>query len=462
MKKIIIFSVLILFAFSTLHAEIGWSGNIWPNSGTNQTNGEDITVYYQIWKSGVTDQPGRGDSLSATLYYKKSYETSFLDVAMIYNTDVDDNDEYMGIIPDTYFYSGETIHFYCEGYDSTDATYSYGTDQSGAGPFDAGNPGVYNIVGGISQDVTVTFQVDMSVVGPIEPVTVAGSFNGWNASANELTAQGDDIYAGDVLFTSGTNPSQEYKFVNGGNWEDQIGNRVLVIDDSSPTMILPVVYFNNLDPNDFTDIDVTVTINVDISDSAAYVFDSLGVYGNVAPLDWDFGIVNNPLTEVTPDELWSGDVLFLAGSWKHIEFKLGRNGLDLEAGFGENHSFDIDDSNTTQVINCVYGQMGPIISIDDPQMQGEIFMKNVPNPFINGTIISFTLKSHEFKNATVSIFNLKGQLVNEFNTQTNPFGQGEIHWNGKDLQGKELNSGIYFYKVTTDDASITHKMIMMR
>ena len=465
MKKIIIFSVLILFAFSTLHAVIGWSGNIWPNSGTNQTNGEDITVYYQIWKSGVTDQPGRGDSLSATLYYKKSYETSFLDVAMIYNTDVGDNDEYMGIIPDTYFYSGETIHFYCEGYDSTDATYSYGTDQNGVGPFDADNPGEYYIVGGIGQDVTVTFQVDMSFVGPNEPVSVAGSFNGWSPGVDVLTNQGSDIYAGDVLFTAGTNPSQEYKFVNGGNWEDQIGNRVLVIDDSSPTMILPVVYFNDLDPNDFTDIDVTVTINVDIADSAGagFVFDSLGVYGNVTPLDWNFGVVNNPLFEVTPDVLWSGDILFPAGSWKFVEFKLGRNGLDLEAGFGENHTFDIDDSNPAQVINCVYGQMGPVTSIDDePDWNNGISLRNIPNPFMNSTTISFALKSHEFKNVTISIFNLKGQLVNEFHTHTNPFGQGEIQWNGKDLQGKELKSGIYFYKVTTDDASVTHKMIMMR
>ncbi len=464
MKKIIIFSVLILFAFSTLHAVIGWSGNIWPNSGSNQTNGSDITVYYQMWKDGATGPGGPAPMLSATIFYKKSTETTYQDLAMTYNAPVGNNDEYMGAIPDTYFGSGDIIHFYCEGYDSTDATYSYGTDQSGAGPFDAGNPGSYNIVGGISQDVTVTFQVDMSVVGPVEPVTVAGSFNGWNASANELTAQGDDIYAGDVLFTAGTNPSQEYKYVNGGNWEDQIGNRTLTVDDSSPTMILPVVYFNDQNPNDYTDIDVTVTISVDVADSvgAGYVFDSLGVYGNVAPLDWDFGIIHNGLIEIITDELWTGEFLFPAGSWKHVEFKLGRNGLDLEAGFGENHTFDIDDSSPTQLISCVYGTMGPVTSIDDPQMQGDISMKNVPNPFINGTTISFSLKSHEFKNATVSIFNLKGQLVNEFNTQTNPFGQGEIHWNGKDLQGKELNSGIYFYKVSTDDASEIHKMIMMR
>lgn len=463
MKKIIVFSALVIFAFSSLHAAIGWSGNIWPNSGTNQTNGSDITVYYQMWKEGATGPGGPAPFLSATLYYKKTTETTFLEYAMTYNTAVGNNDEYMGVIPDTYIDSGDTIQFYCEGYDSTDATYSYGTDQSGAGPFDDTNPGVYYIVGGISQDVTVTFQVDMSVVGPIEPVTVAGSFNGWNANANTLIAQGNDIYAGDVLFPAGTNPSQEYKFVNGGNWEDQIGNRVLTIDDSSPTMILPVVYFNNQNPNDYTEIDVTVTINVDIADSAAVgaVFDSLGVYGNVAPLDWDFGTINNPLFEVTPDFLWSGDVLFPAGSWKYVEFKLGRNGLDLEAGFGENHTFEIDDTNPTQEINCVYGQMGPVTSIDNPQQQN-IFLKNSPNPFTNGATISFALKSQGTRGVKISIFNLKGQLVNTFDVQTDPLGEGSMYWNGKDAQGKELQSGIYFYKVTASDIIETHKMILMK
>ncbi len=463
MKKIIVFSILVLFAFSTLHAVIGWSGNIWPNSGTNQTNGSDITVYYQIWKDGVTGGAGPGAGLSATLFYKKTTEPSFQEYAMTYNTAVGNNDEYMGTIPDTYFGSGDTIQFYCEGYDSTDATYSYGTDQSGAGPFDATDPGVYYIVGGISQDVTVTFQVDMSFVGPVEPVSVAGSFNGWNPGTDILTNQGNDIYAGDVLFPAGTNPSQEYKFVNGGTWEDAIGNRVLNIDDSSPTMVLPVVWFNGQNPNDYTSIDVTVIISVNIEDSAAAgcVFDSLGVYGNVAPLDWNFGIINNPLLEMIPDALWSGEFLFPAGSWKYVNFKLGRNGQDLEAGFGENHSFEIDDSGPTQVVGCEYGTMGPVTSIDDPQNK-YIFLKNTPNPFTDGTTISFALKSQGIREVKISIFNLKGQLVQSFTSQADPLGEGAVYWNGKDSQDRDLQSGIYFFKIAAGDIVQTHKLIMMK
>ncbi|MCD6101563.1 MAG: hypothetical protein J7J77_00715, partial [Candidatus Cloacimonetes bacterium] len=67
MKKTIVglIVILTLSVTASLYAVIGWSGNIWPNSETFQVDGQDITVYYQIWKDGVTNFPGQGDSISA-------------------------------------------------------------------------------------------------------------------------------------------------------------------------------------------------------------------------------------------------------------------------------------------------------------------------------------------------------------------------------------------------------------
>jgi len=109
MKKYLVTLVIMLAFAGSLHAVIGWSGNIWPNSYTDQTNGFDITVYYQIWKDGVTNLPGRGDSLSATIYYKTQSQTSFSTEAMIFNVDVGNNDEYSSIIPNSIFASGDTV-----------------------------------------------------------------------------------------------------------------------------------------------------------------------------------------------------------------------------------------------------------------------------------------------------------------------------------------------------------------
>jgi len=42
MKKYLVTLVIMLAFAGSLHAVIGWSGNIWPNSYTDQTNGFDI------------------------------------------------------------------------------------------------------------------------------------------------------------------------------------------------------------------------------------------------------------------------------------------------------------------------------------------------------------------------------------------------------------------------------------
>ncbi len=340
MKKSLIIAVLMLVLASSLHAVIGWSGNIWPNSYSDHTNGLDITVYYQIWKDGVTNLPGQGDSISVTIYYKTQSQTSYTSELMTFNVDVYNNDEYYGVIPNSIFNSGDTIFFYCEGYDSTDGTYSYGTDQNNAGPFDVNNPGEYYIIAGLNQDVTVTFQVDMSVVGPIEPVSAAGSFNGWSPGVDVLTNQGNDLYAGDILFAAGTNPSHEYKFVNGGNWEDQIGNRILTIDDSSPTMVLPPVYFNDIPPDE-----IHVTFQVDMSvqiinDWFVPDVDTSSVSGSMNNWSkWE-------LTDVDGDEIYTGEYSFYGSVGDVIEYKYCLN-ENYELYGLPNRNFTIDDTITT-------------------------------------------------------------------------------------------------------------------
>ncbi len=341
MKKLSIILVMLFTFTAAAHAVIGWSGNIWPNSGSDQTNGLDINVYYQIWKDGVTNLPGRGDSLAAKLYYRTQDQGTYLTRNMLFNVDVGNNDEYYAIIQNVHFNTGDTIFFYCEGYDSTDATYSYGTDQSGAGPFTDVNPGEYYIVAGLNQDVTVTFQVDMSLVDSVNTVSVAGSFNGWTPGIDTLSdVSGDNIYKGNVLFPAGSNPNQEYKFVNGANWEDQIGNRQVIIDDTSPTMILPPVYFNDITPNE-----VEVTFQVDMSLQILN-----GWFDPNTDSSFVSGSMNNwakwQLVDLDGDQIFSKEYTFYADIGDVIEYKFRINN-DFELFGQPNRSFTIDQSPTT-------------------------------------------------------------------------------------------------------------------
>jgi hypothetical protein len=104
--------------------------------------------------------------------------------------------------------------------------------------------------------VNVTFQVDMNPyitscqhLPDVHTVTVPGSFNGWNTSANQIfDADEDGIYAGTFQFTPGDNLA--YKFYSSGptvGWEDNTGDRMYTVT-ADPDQILPVVVFADPDP----------------------------------------------------------------------------------------------------------------------------------------------------------------------------------------------------------------------
>ena len=90
-----------------------------------------------------------------------------------------------------------------------------------------------------------------------------------------------------------------------------------------------------------------------------------------------------------------------------------------------------------------------------------ILYQNYPNPFSSSTTISFSATDlHRLPR--IKIYNVKGQLVKEFKRQKAK-GKNIIEWDGKDENGKQLPSGIYFYQLKLNNEIIkTKKMVLMR
>jgi parallel beta-helix repeat protein len=85
---------------------------------------------------------------------------------------------------------------------------------------------------------------------------------------------------------------------------------------------------------------------------------------------------------------------------------------------------------------------------------------NYPNPFNPVTTITYSLP--EDSQISISIYNIKGQKVKTLVTGTQPAGDYNVSWNGKDESGKEVTSGIYFYKLKTQQNEITRKMLLLK
>jgi len=85
---------------------------------------------------------------------------------------------------------------------------------------------------------------------------------------------------------------------------------------------------------------------------------------------------------------------------------------------------------------------------------------NYPNPFNPETTISFSVK--EAAPVTIEIYNVKGQSVKTLVSETKVAGNHSVVWNGKDNNGRNVTSGVYFYKMKTGTYSSTKKMILMK
>ena len=85
---------------------------------------------------------------------------------------------------------------------------------------------------------------------------------------------------------------------------------------------------------------------------------------------------------------------------------------------------------------------------------------NYPNPFNPETKINFDLKDNS--NVSIEIFNIRGQKVKTLiNEQLNK-GQHSVIWNGKDADNRSVASGIYFYRMSSENYSATGKMLLMK
>ncbi len=85
---------------------------------------------------------------------------------------------------------------------------------------------------------------------------------------------------------------------------------------------------------------------------------------------------------------------------------------------------------------------------------------NYPNPFNPTTSLMFSLKENE--RVTIKVYNIKGQLVNTICDDVMEAGNHRIVWNGNDERGKMVSTGVYLFRMKTDNYTGTLKSIMIK
>ena len=184
---------------------------------------------------------------------------------------------------------------------------------------------------------------------------------------------------------------------------------------------------------DFTEgewIDVVYDDLFEIDVTAEY-FIGYRIYslsGNVAAAYHDAG----PMVE-------GNGAYIYTSSWMQLPATYNYN-LCIKAVVASQNSTSSPQNETSQIANCLGN--------------------NYPNPFNPETTISYQLP--ENSEVELAVYNLKGQKVKQLVSDQLSAGQYSVVWNGKDDNGKSVSSGIYFYKMKTDNFEKTKKMILMK
>jgi hypothetical protein len=105
---------------------------------------------------------------------------------------------------------------------------------------------------------------------------------------------------------------------------------------------------------------------------------------------------------------------------------------------------------STDVETDNFGNLPKVYSLD----------QNYPNPFNPTTSIRFALP--ERSRVTLDVFNILGQNVRQLVNDNLQAGYHSIIFDCRDNDGKELASGVYLYRLKTDQFTRSRKMMLMK
>ena len=116
---------------------------------------------------------------------------------------------------------------------------------------------------------------------------------------------------------------------------------------------------------------------------------------------------------------------------------------------------------TVQFTHTAYEENPVAINENNvPKPKNAVLNSNYPNPFNPQTTISFSTKGTEGK-INIAIYNIKGQKVKTLIDEVVTAGDHTLIWDGKNSHGRNVSTGIYFYKMEYNGKYINTKKCLL-
>ncbi|MBU8920412.1 MAG: T9SS type A sorting domain-containing protein [Bacteroidales bacterium] len=304
---------------------------------------------------------------------------------------------------------------------------------------------------------------------------------GWPQSAGALGQ--DNLYVvGGMSYETGADPDFPEDWAVNSTWyaDDAMGFTSLGYNENhydSEYRLIDYAWKKYANPdatlqahiNTYTFVtDETVGRTVEIDEGETVVFKPFGTVEmrdedtdhyqiTAATMDWD---------EMLPPSVSS---ILNSGSISHTFNADGTFDVELEVEAQPNGSgtpitatatitVEVEDSDPDPP--SPGGKDNPFQTVQTPIPEAYALHQNSPNPFNPITKITFDLPVQSM--VSLSIYNVKGEIVRTLVNEQLPAGYKKVAWNGKDNNGSTMASGVYFYRIVTEGLVATKKMILLR
>lgn len=199
------------------------------------------------------------------------------------------------------------------------------------------------------------------------------------------------------------------------------------------------------------------------------------------PLKWKIPVVDSISFNILPNEykiIWCDNDP--EEGQDHLGFSLSKMGemIGITQITGNDTVFIDSVSFSEQLPNISYGRFPDATNkwefmllptpgssnvfkpISYDQLNSPQLFQNYPNPFNVKTSIPFYLS--DINDVTIDIYNVEGKLVRSLIDKQKEIGYSKFLWDGRDSDGNSVSSGVYFYRMQTDDFNQVKKMLFMK
>jgi len=280
---------------------------------------------------------------------------------------------------------------------------------------------------------------------------------GNNGEFIEKTYDGGDTWVSKYSSNSGLFQSIQFD-ENGTGWACGNNGRVVRSEDFGETWI-----------EDDPTVPASTLLGIYGTDNAVY---TVGTNGNIFKQELDASIIADfsaePISGIAPltvqftdlsigtPFLWWWD---FDNSGDSESYEQNPEWTYTEPGI-YSVSFTVNDG-LNQDIEVKHNYIEVLAtSSDENIIPEELALMNYPNPFNPETTISFQIPNTS--NISLSIYNIRGQLVKDLVNDELPGGFHSLIWKGEDNKDLPVGSGIYLYKLQTDNKTFMKRMILLR